>query len=203
MFGEHELLVRAVDAAGNVDLTPAEWSWEIGGTAPPVLIESGPDLTTERPQRALPVLRRRQQPDLPVRASTATSLSPCLPGKAYNGLPLGPHTFEVQRATAPDAIERAAGLHLGVDGHRHDRSRHRRSSIGPPDVTAGIDPEASGEADGRVPVHRQRHRARSSSARIDGELFEECENPFEFSGLALGDHLFRVRAVLIDPTTSA
>ena len=47
VFGEHEILVRAVDAAGNVDPIPAEWSWEIGGIPPPVLIETGPDVTTD------------------------------------------------------------------------------------------------------------------------------------------------------------
>ena len=47
IWGEHELLVRAVDPAGNVDPVPAEWSWEIGGVPPPVLIETGPDLTTD------------------------------------------------------------------------------------------------------------------------------------------------------------
>ena len=71
-------------------------------------------------------------------------------------------------------------------------------TYGPPDVTAGIDPEAGGEATvafAFTPTTRGalrvRHRRRP---------FEECENPFFAEGLLVGDHIFRVRAVLIDPT---
>ena len=46
VYGEHDFAVRARDAAGNVDLTPAEWGWDIEGPAPNVMISSGPDVTT-------------------------------------------------------------------------------------------------------------------------------------------------------------
>lgn len=35
--GGHSLLVRAVDGSGNVDATPASWSWSIDATAPVLL----------------------------------------------------------------------------------------------------------------------------------------------------------------------
>ena len=79
-------LVRAVDAAGNVDPTPAEWSWEIGGIPPPVMIESGPGhrrpsaatrrfvFSAARPNADLPVLaRRRRALAVPVAARPTTA----------------------------------------------------------------------------------------------------------------------------------
>ena len=47
VFGEHAFAVRAVDSDGNTELLPAEWEWSIEGPAPPVLITSGPDVTTD------------------------------------------------------------------------------------------------------------------------------------------------------------
>ena len=51
--GAHVLLVRATDAAGNVDPTPASWNWTVEGSTPPVdntppqtSIASGPSGTT-------------------------------------------------------------------------------------------------------------------------------------------------------------
>ena len=50
--GLHQFRVRAVDASGNVDATPATHIWTIGaqpaGQAPETTIEAAPDLTTVR-----------------------------------------------------------------------------------------------------------------------------------------------------------
>ena len=42
--GPHTLLVRAIDISGNVDASPAAWSWEVvlDTTAPVTTIETGP-----------------------------------------------------------------------------------------------------------------------------------------------------------------
>ena len=48
--GEHRLDVRAVDISGNVDTSPAVYTWfvepETVGTPPVTTIDSGPDLPT-------------------------------------------------------------------------------------------------------------------------------------------------------------
>ena len=46
-FGEYTFLVRATDADGNADPTPAEHEWAIGDIPAPVTITSGPDASTE------------------------------------------------------------------------------------------------------------------------------------------------------------
>ena len=66
--GEYTFLVRAIDADGNVDTTPAEWEWEIGPMPSPVTITSGPARHDHRDQRLVPVHRRRDVADVRVLA---------------------------------------------------------------------------------------------------------------------------------------
>ena len=194
-FGEHELLVRAVDGAGNVDTTPAEWSWEVGGIPPHVLIESGPDLTTS--DRSA-----RFQFSAPGNVVFMCSLdgaqaSPCLPGHAYNGLPLGPHVFEVSVLENEFTLEEppiSTWEWTVIDTTGLDTTIIE----GPPAVTAGIDPEAGGEATVWFSFTANDPRATFECA-VDGEAFDTCENPHLAEGLMLGQHIFRVRAVLLDP----
>ena len=181
MFGEHELLVRAVDAAGNVDPIPAEWSWEIGGVPPPVLIESGPDLTTERPERPVRVLRRRREPHLPVHPRRRRT-----PGRACRARPTT--ACRSARTSSRSSVlvgdrrrRRRAGLDLGVDGHRHDRPRHD-------DHRGPARRDRRRRPGGRRRGHGCRSPSRANDPRatfecaIDGELFEQCENPFDRLG---------------------
>ncbi len=60
ILDEHELLVRARTPGGEVDETPAEWSWEIGDVPPPVTLGQRPDLVTESRQRHVHLLHRRR-----------------------------------------------------------------------------------------------------------------------------------------------
>ena len=196
IWGEHELLVRAVDAAGNVDPTPAEWSWEIGGTPPYILIESGPDLTTNH--RTARFTWSADGENLLFECALDTgNYHPCMSGKAYNGLPLGPHVFQVRVIVGVDAVADApestwewsvtdtTGLDTVI-------------TFGPPDVTGGIDPEAGGEASVPFAFMANDPRALFECA-VDGGIWEECQSPFMADGLFIGEHLFRVRAILIDP----
>ena len=189
--------MRAVDAAGNVDPTPAEWSWEVGGIPPAVLIESGPDLTTtDRSARFQFSADGRELTYMC--ALDGGEPSPCMPGKAYNGLPLGPHDFEVSVLVNEEfALEEprvSTWEWTVIDTTGLDTT----ITEGPAAETAGVNPEAGGDATVPFVFHANDSRATFECA-IDGEAFEECENPYIAEGLALGDHFFRVRAVLIDP----
>ncbi len=202
-LGEHELLVRAVDPAGNVDLIPAEWSWEVGGIAPPVYIESGPDVTTtDRSARfeftaegtGLMFWCSLTPPD------GEANEGPCLPGKAYNGLGLGFHVFQVHVLVGEEALTEppiATWEWTVIDTTGLDTT----ITEGPPDVTGGVDPEAGGDA--QVPFFFVANDNRALfQCAVDGEQWNECESPFMADSLGLGAHIFRVRAVIIDPNDS-
>ena len=189
--------MRARDAAGNVDATPAEWSWEVGGIPPAVLIESGPDVTTS--DRTAEFGFSAEGRDVVFMcALDGGQPSPCLSPKAYNGLPLGPHTFEVSVLENEFTLEEppvSTWEWTVIDTTGLDTE----ITHGPPDMTAGVDPEAGGEAE--VPFAFIANDTRATfECALDGEAFSECENPYFASGLILGRHMFRVRAVILDPS---
>ncbi len=99
--GEYVVEVRAVDAVGNFDTSPAAWSFAIDTTPPQTEITGRPGDTTAATAVFL------------FSAAGATGLScrldggpwqPCQSPQAYSGLSLGPHTFDV---TAVDAAGNA------------------------------------------------------------------------------------------------
>ena len=68
IFGEHDFAVRAKNADGHVDLTPAEFTWRVGGDTPPVTVELEARRQDRQQERHLRVLGRRPQPPVRVRA---------------------------------------------------------------------------------------------------------------------------------------
>ena len=95
LFGEHAFAVRAVDADGNVDAIPAEWEWSVEGAVPPVLITSGPDVTTD--STTAEFVFAANGSNLRYECSfDGGEFSLCVSPKIYNGVPLGPHDFAVQ-----------------------------------------------------------------------------------------------------------
>ena len=110
--GQHRFSVRATDAAGNADPSPATRTFTIDTTPPETMIDSGPSSLTRSGTRASRVLL--QQGWLDVRV---------LPGRRR---PLG-----VLVATNPD---RAGRRSAHLRGARHRRRRPHRPDTGRPDV---------------------------------------------------------------------
>ena len=123
-FGDHTLLVRAVDAAGNVDPIPAEYEWEIGGIPPVVTLAVGAGPHHREPDGALRV-HRAGQPRLRVRARLRHLLAVQLAEDLHR------HADRPARVPGPRA--RAERDHRGadhdprVDGPRDRRRRRPRS----------------------------------------------------------------------------
>ena len=84
--GPHELLVRAVGPQGTVDLTPAEYAWEVGDPTPTVVtIHKGraSSRSTRRRRSSSASATRSRSPrarSTAERSSSAASLSPASPG---------------------------------------------------------------------------------------------------------------------------
>lgn len=92
--GAHVFAVRAVDAAGNVDLTPATYSWNVLAGQPDAVISAGPEATTASRQASFSfdgAGAARFECSLDG-AAYATCASP----QTYAGLADGPHTFLVR-----------------------------------------------------------------------------------------------------------
>jgi hypothetical protein len=96
--GSHTFQVRASDAVGNTDSTPASYTWAIDTTAPDTSITSGPNASGSNASFSFTSTE--------VGSTFACSLdgaafSGCTSPQNYTGLTLGTHNFQVR---ATDAI---------------------------------------------------------------------------------------------------
>jgi large repetitive protein len=91
----HTVQVRATDAAGNVDATPATYSWTIDATPPDTTINSVPD----NPTNKLDATFTFSSPDPSAGFECqldGVAYAPCSSPKTYNALPDGSHAFNVR-----------------------------------------------------------------------------------------------------------
>jgi len=109
-LGSHTFEVRAIDAAGNTDATPASYSWQIEAPAPPA--------DTDAPSTTI-----GSQPAASTRDTSATftfsadetstyeckldsaAFAACTSPKAYSGLGAGSHTFLVRATDAAGNVD--------------------------------------------------------------------------------------------------
>ena len=203
IFGSHDFAVRAKDADGNVDPTPAEWSWDVETLAPPVRISSGPDVTTE--SRTARFEFSAEGREIQYECSLdGGAYSLCLSPKTYNGVPVGPHTFAVRVLVPDEAPEPEETLYewtvTEVDPPE--------TSIvwGPADPSYTMDPEGTGGAIATFAFQSDEAPVTYECA-LDSAPFTECPDPAEFTGLTPGSHILRVRAVdlalNVDPTPAS
>lgn len=95
--GPHTFRVRATDAAGNTDPTPAERSWTVDTVAPDTAILSGPPTPSDSSKAALAFTASEPGTKFEC-ALDARPWTACSSPRSYSGLHDGEHTFRV-RAT--------------------------------------------------------------------------------------------------------
>ena len=90
-LGSHSFAVRAVDSAGNVDPTPATWSWKVEAEAPPVEKEPSPPAEeTPPPVEETPPPPVEETPPPPVEETPPPDTTP--PDTAISSGPSGTTT---------------------------------------------------------------------------------------------------------------
>ena len=180
--GDHVFVVRAVDAAGNRDRSPAFQRWEVDTQAPRTRIVSGPSGVVHR-ARATFVLDSNED-----QVSFECSLdggvfAPCPTTASFAGLRPGGHTFFAR-------AEDEAG---NVDA---TPARRRWTVVGTsrPNTTITDHPRVS--SNDRSPTFRFRSSEKGSTfeCRLDSGSWQACSSPRTYNGLASGQHVFRVRA---------
>ncbi len=101
--GLHTFEVRAVDSAGNVDASPAVYTWNVealpSGVAPETMIDSGPDLTTVSTTAGFTF--SSNEPGVTFECSLdGSTFASCSTPAVYTGLTVGAHEFEVRAIDA-------------------------------------------------------------------------------------------------------
>ncbi len=102
--GPHSFAVAAVDSAGRVDATPAEWAWTVepappDATAPQTTIESGPPVATAATEATFEFVSSESASTFECRTGGG-AWGPCTSPTSYEALAAGPHSFEVRATDA-------------------------------------------------------------------------------------------------------
>jgi Bacterial Ig-like domain len=177
--GRHTFEVRAIDAANNVDASPASRSWTIDTTAPQTTIDSGPaGLTND----STPTYSFSSELGASFQCRVDSgSFAPCSSPHTTAALVDGAHTFEV-RATD------AAG---NVDGS--PASRALTVDTAAPQTT--IDSGPTGLTSDSTPTFTFSSEAGAGfQCRVDAGSFAACTSPHTTAALVDGAHSFEVRA---------
>ncbi|HEY1013330.1 MAG TPA: Ig-like domain-containing protein, partial [Herpetosiphonaceae bacterium] len=191
--GSHTFAVRAIDAAGNVDATPATFTWTVDTTPPPAPVTNTPanGSVTNNP---LPPVTGSAEPSATVNifidgsvvgnttadASGSWSYAPTIP------LGNGPHTTRARAADAAGNVSVDSNTNtFTVDTVEPDTT----FTVTPPAATNSTSANFSfiGAGTGSVVARFE--------CSLDGVAYATCASPQNLSGLAEGAHTFRVRAV--------
>ncbi|OJH36194.1 adventurous gliding motility protein AgmC [Cystobacter ferrugineus] len=187
--GAYTLTVRAVDALGNTDTTPASFSWTVDAVAP------------EAPVVVAPAEGAVLESDLPVvisgTAEPGSTVTLLLDGQEFvvtadaagnwshaaSGLAPGPHQVTARAKDAagnvsPDSAPRTFSL---LDSARMPDTE---ISSGPSGTTSERDATFTFGSEQGV----------TFECSLDGADFVPCTSPVTYTDLAEGEHTFQVRA---------
>jgi len=180
--GPHSFSVRAVDAAGNGDDTPAERLWTIDTVAPDTMLTSGPPAADNSVTAQFAFRSDEANVSFDCSVDNAGYL-PCTSGAAFAIIGDGPHAFAVRARDRAGNLDPSPAIYAwSVDTSTPDT----QILSGPPDASAVtgatftfISPDAGGGA--------------TFQCALDGAAFAACTSPRAYASLAEGSHSFAVR----------
>ena len=179
----HTFDVRAIDTAGNVDDTPASWTWTVDSTTPDTRIDSGPADPTNQTNATFTFSSPNAGAGATFKCGLdTTTLTACNTPKPYTGLADGSHTFTVQ-------VTNAAGTSDPTPAEQTwtvDTQAPTVNITNPPpnptnDNTPSVDFTTAGNPT-------------AVECKVDGAAYASCTTPFQTSTLADGPHTITVRA---------
>jgi len=179
--GSHTFEVRALDAAGNTDASPASRTWTVDATAPDTSLSSGPTGAVSSASAAFEFSSPEQGATFECRLDGA-AFSACVSPHQRSGLADGQHTFEVR---ARDALGNA-------DATPASRTWTVDTTAPDTTITSGpADPSSSPDATFAFSSPEQ---GASFACSLDGGAWAACTSPHQLTGLPSGSHTLQVRA---------
>lgn len=188
--GSHTLLVRGVNGSGP-DKSPASYTWTVDTVAPTATILSHPAATSFGKTASFTF--GADDPEATFRCSLDSAApSSCVSGIAFSSLTTGTHTFRVAATDAAGNVqEPPASYTWTVD-------------TAPPVTTIVSKPPDSTTSTTASFTYRASRPDTVFECSIDGAPFASCPSGgATYSGLALGTHTFRVRAIDSDGEVEA
>ncbi|HXS34334.1 MAG TPA: cutinase family protein [Solirubrobacterales bacterium] len=179
--GSHGVEVRAKDAAGNTDPTPAPAGWTVDTAPPQTTISSSPTSPTNSPQASVSFSSSEPGSSLECNLDAA-GWQPCTSPKTYDSLADGSHAVEV----------RSKDLAGNVDPTPAQASWTVDTT--PPQTTIGSSP-ASPTNNPQVSVSFSSSESGSTfECNLDVGGWQACASPKTYNSLTDGPHSIEVRA---------
>jgi large repetitive protein len=181
--GQHNFQVRAIDAAGNVDATPAARAWTVDTTPPDTTLTAGPTGTVGATSASFSFTSPDATATFQCSLDSTTAYTACTSPKSYTGLAGGAHAFRVR------AVDPAGNLDASP------ASRAWTIDATPPDTTISVAPSGTvASADASFEFASSKAGG-SFECALDGAPFAACSSPTDYLGLADGTHTFLARAI--------
>jgi hypothetical protein len=187
--GEHTFEVRAIDTAGNVDATPASFTWmvEPDVTAPDTTIDDGPEASSTATSATFEFSSSESGSTFEC-SLDGGSFSTCNSPKTYSALAVGSHTVEVRAVDAAGNVDATpASYTWTVETPPADTT--------PPETTIDSGPAATTTATGATFTFSSSETGSTFECSLDGGAYAACTSPKTYSGLAAASHTFSVRAI--------
>jgi hypothetical protein len=187
--GAHTFAVHAIDLAGNVDTTPASYSWTVepppDTTPPETTIDSGPEATTTSTDATL-TFSASEPGSVYACSLDGEAFATCMSPVEYTGLALGAHTFAVQATDPAGNTDSVPASHTWMIEPPPDTTA--------PETTIDSGPNATTTSTGATFTFSADEPGSTFECALDGAAFDACGSPVDLSGLAVGAHTFEVRA---------
>jgi hypothetical protein len=188
--GSHTFSVRATDAAGNTDPTPATSTWIVnvaGDTTPPdTTITGGPTGTVTTANASFTFTSTEAGSTFACSLDGATFLA-CTSPMAYTSLANGSHTFSVQATDAAGNTDPTpASSTWTVNVSSGDTT--------PPDTTITGGPTGTVTTASASFTFTSTETGSTFACNLDGAAFTTCTSPAAYSNLTNASHTFSVRA---------
>jgi hypothetical protein len=189
--GSHTFHVRALDAAGNVDASPATRTWTVDATPPETTVTGGPPAGSTTGPGVSFTFSSEAGATFECRLHTGT-FSPCTSPQSLTGLTTGVYTFSVR---AIDAVG-------NVDPTPATRSWTVDAT--PPDTSILSGPTGVISATSVTFTFSSTETGSTFQCRLNTGSFVSCSSPYTITGLTDGAQTFEVRAIdgvgNVDPT---
>lgn len=175
--GKHVMRARARDRAGNVDPSPASWSWRID-LPPDTSITHGPSGATSSTSAAFRFSSNDTAATFQCKLDDR-SWSSCSSGKTYTGLPQGSHTFRVRARDSAESNDPSPAARTWKVDTVAPNTTVTSASVAGKTATFSFSSSETGS---------------TFECRLDGGAWQACSSSASYGGLKHGHHVFRVRA---------
>ncbi len=194
--GPHSFSVKATDAAGNTDATPATQSWTVEAaeappadtTPPDTTISSGPSGTIASTSASFEFTSTESGSTYKCSFDSGTWVS-CGPPKSYSGLTVSPHTFSVKATDAAgntDATPATRSWAIEAEAPPLDTT--------PPETTISSGPSITTTSTSASLSFTSSESGSTYQCSLDSGAWGTCVSPKGYSALAVGPHTFMVKA---------